>query len=315
MTSLSPPNLDPIEVIRGALSFLSFSTEHFAHEVHTSRIQEFFSRSGIPQQILIPTLEALGDLREAERLQYGYWLPTPSRRVSLDTETCLLVSIAPTTELKRHFQSVRRAGFGRIADIQQVIDLPCQSLQSWLGTESIDSEAFARTQIESAINELKPSIASPDLKAFSINTIKRPNHDSRNEPIWLPSTNRLASGWAGVNLFRSKIGARYHRYFLGRILADSTLLEGPKVHDYLRLQYGLAALLGQPLTSSVVSTGNIRYLRLPLAAPRSARRALNALCESDPNSFGYSWTCRQMECWPTIEAILKGLRCEIANNE
>lgn len=263
----------------------------------------------------MPALEALGVLREAERLEYGYWLPTPSRRVSLNTETCLLVSIAPTAELKRHFQSVRRAGLGRLADTRQVIDLPCQSLQSWLGTGGMDTTTWARTQIESAISKFKPSIASSDLKVFSVKATRRSNHGSGHEPVWLPSTDKRASVWSDVSLFRSRVSGPHYRYFLGRILGNSALLEGPLVQDNLRLQYGLAALLGQPLTSSVVSKGNIRYLRLPLAVPRSARRALNALCESDPKSFGYLWSCHQVECWPTLQAVLKDLGCEIAKND
>ena len=315
MHILSTPNFDPIEVARGALASLSFRTEHLAHEVHTGRIQEIFFRSGTPQEKLIPALKALGDLREAEQLKYGYWLPTPSRRVSLNTETCLLVSIVPTTELKRLFQSVHRAGFGRLADTQQVMDLPCQSLQSWLGTGNMDTATWARTQIEFTSSKLKPSIASPDLEAFSVKATRMSNYASRHEPVWLLSTDRRASVWNDVKLFRSRLSARYHRYFLGRILGNSTLLEGPAVQDNLRLQYGLAALLGQPLTSSVVSKDNVRYLRLPLAVPRSAKRALNALCEPDLKSFGYLWICRQVECWSTVQTVLKDLGCEIANNE
>lgn len=314
MSPSSPPNFDPVEVARGALAFLAFTTARAAHEVHISRIQEVFSRSA-QQQALIPALKALSNLREAERLEHGYWLPAPSRRVSLDAETCMLVSIAPTHELQRNFPSVRRAGLGRLADPQQVMALPCQSLQSWLGTGSTDAAAWTRTQIESAISKLEPSIASSELEVFSVKATRMANHGWRREPVWLPSTDRRACVWRDIKLFRSRVSGSYHRYFLGRISGNSTLFEGPAAQENFGLQYGLAALLGQALTSFVVSKGNLRYLRLPLTVPRSARRALEALCEPDPKSFGYRWTCRHAEGWPTVRAVLKDLGCEIENNE
>lgn len=315
MYPLSAPNFDTVEVARGALAFLSFSTKRSAHEVHTGRVQEIFSRAGLPQHALMPALEALYDLKEVERLEHGYWLPTPARRIPLNAEACLLVSIAPTTELQRHFQSVRRAGLGRLANTQQVKDLPSQSLQSWIGAWNTDTTTWAQALIESTISEFKPSIASPDLEAFSVKATSRSNHGTRHEPTWLPSMDRRVSVWHGVKLLRSRISSHHYRYFLGRISGNSTLFEGHIVQDNLRLQYGLASLLGQPLTSSVVLKGDLSYLRLPLAAPRSVKRVLSALCESDPKSFGYRWSCREVEGWPTVNAVLKDLGCEIENNE
>lgn len=309
------PELDSLEVARGALASLSFISECSAREVHSGRIQEIFARSGIGQHALIPALEALGNLREVERLEYGYWLPTPPRKVSLDTDTSLLVSVAPTIELQRHFPTVRRAGLGRIVATQHVPALPSQPLRGWLDSVDIDTPMWARAEIESVLSGLKPSIASTDMEAFSIKATRLAKQGVRNEPAWLSSTDRRASMWRNVKLFRSRISGRHYRYFLGRISNSGGLLEGLAVQDNLRLQYGLAALQGEPLTSSIRTKGDATCVRLPLPAPRPLRRLLSALCEPDPKSFGYLWVCRQAECWPTIEAALKDLGCEIANND
>lgn len=309
------PEFDPLEVARGALASLSFISECSAREVHSGRIQEVFARSGIGQHVLIPTLEALGNLREVERLEYGYWLPTPPRKVSLDANTSLLVSVAPTIELQRHFPTVRRAGLGRVVATQQAAALPSQPLRAWLDFADIDTPTWARAEIESALSGLKPSIASADMEAFGIKATRLPKQGVRNEPAWLSSTDRRASVWRNVKLFRSRVSGRHYRYFLGRISNSGGLLEGLAVQDNLRLQYGFAALQGEPLTSSIRTKGDETYVRLPLSAPRSLYRLLSALCEPDPKSFSYRWVCRQTECWPTIEAALKDLGCEIANND
>lgn len=309
------PGFDPLEVARGALASLSFISESSAREVHSGRIQEVFARSGIAQHTLIPTLDALGNLREIERLEYGYWLPTPPRKVSLDANTSLLVSVAPTIELQRHFATVRRAGLGRVVDTQQASALPTQPLHAWLDSVDIDTPTWAKSEIEFALSGLKPSIASADMEAFSIKVTRLPKQGVRNEPAWLSSTDRRASVWRNVKLFRSRIGGRHHRYFLGRVSNRGGLLEGLAIQDNLRLQYGFAALQGEPLTSSIRTKGDETHIKLPLSAPRSLYRLLSALCEPDPKSFGYLWVCRQAECWPTIEAALKDLGCEIANND
>lgn len=315
MHSLSLPKFDPVEVVRGTVASLSVTTERAVHEMHIGRIQRIFSRTGLPSQALKRALEDISALREAEYLGKGYWLPAPTRAVSLDDDTSLLVSIAPTTELQRHFSSVRRAGLGRLVATAQVSHLPSQSLKSWRGTGNFDTVTWVRTLITSATNNFRPSIASADLEAFSVKSARHVTPSPRRKPVWLPITDRRVSAWNGVILFRSRLGPNSYRYFLGKLTSSRVLLEGPAVADNLSLQYGLASLLGEPLTVSTSSQADSMRVTLPLAAPRSVRRVLSALCEEYPKTFGYVWFCHKTECWTTVTSALQYLGCEVANHE
>ena len=315
MRQLLPPAFDPIEVVRGAVASLSVTSERTVHETNIGRIQEICSRTEIPSHTLKRALDDISALREVEHLGNGYWLPTPTRVVSLDDDTSLLVSIAPTTELQRHFQSVRRVGLGRLVATAQVSGLPTQSLKSWRGTGDLDTPTWAHTQIQSATNDFRPSIAPADLEAFSVKAASHASHAARREPAWLSIANRHVAAWNGVSLFRTRLGQNQYRYFLGKLTRSRALLEGPVVADPLGMQYGLASLLGEPLTVLTRTQANLIVVTLPLTVPRSVRRLLSALFEADPKTYGYIWLCRQPECWPTIKSALQELGCEIANYE
>lgn len=315
MRQLSPPAFDPVEVVRGAVASLSVTSERIVHETNISRIQEICSRTEIPSHTLKRALDDISDLREVEHLGNGYWLPTPTRAVTLDEDTSLLVSIAPTTELQRHFPSVRRFGLGRLVATAQVSRLPTQSLKSWRGASDSDIPAWAHTQIQSATNNFRPSIAPADLEAFSVKAANHVSHTVCREPSWLPFANGRVAAWNGVSLFRTKLGPNQYRYFLGKVTRSRALLEGSAVADRLSMQYGLASLLGEPLTVLTRSQGNMIVVTLPLTVPKSVRRLLSALFEMDPKRFGYVWLCRQPECWPTVKSALQELGCEIANHE
>ncbi len=315
MRPLSLPKFDPIEVVRGAVASLSVTAQSTVHEVHMGRIQEIFSRTNLPSQALKCALADISVLREAEDLGKGYWLPTPTRAVSLDGDSSLLVSIAPTAELQRHFSSIRRAGLGRLVATAQASRLPTQSLKSWRGINDIDTATWVRTLIKSATNDFRPSIASAELEAFSVKSVSRATRNGYREPAWLSITDRRVSAWNSVSLFRSRLGPNHYRYFLGRVTSSRVLLEGPGVVDNLSLQYGLASLLGEPLTVFTRSQANSILVSLPLIVPHSVRRLLSALCEMDPQRFGYVWLCHKATCWPTVKSALQDLGCEIANHE
>lgn len=308
------PSFDPVEVVRSTVAALSLTAERVIYETHINRIQEVFSRTDLAAHTLKGALDGISDLREVEHLGKGYWLPTPTRSVPLNESTSLLVSIAPTTELQRHFSSVRRVGVGRIVAAAQVSDLPTQSLKSWRGTSNLNAAEQARISIDSAIPEFRPSIVPTDLVGFGVKSTGTNTQNTRREPGWFPFADRRVCSWNNVQLFRARLGPNYFRYFLGR-LAGHALLEGPEVADNLSLQYGLASLLKQPLTVSMSLHGNVVSVRLPLTAPRSVRRLLAALCDADPKTFGYVWHCPVADCWPAVKSALQDLGCEIANHE
>jgi len=315
MRQLSPPAFDPIEIVRGAIASLSVTSERIVHETNIGRIQKICSRVEIPTHTLKLALDDISALKEVEHLGNGYWLPTPTRAVALVEDTSLLVSIAPTTELQRHFPSVRRVGLGRLVATAQVSRLPTQSLKSWRGTSDLDTPAWAHTQIQAATNDFRPSIAPSDLEALSVKVASHASHAVYREPSWLSFANRRVAAWNGVSLFRSRLGPNRYRYFLGKLTRNRALLEGPVVSDPLNMQYGLASLLGEPLTVFTRTKANLIVVTLPLAVPRSVRRLLSALFEVDPKTYGYVWLCRQPEYWPTVKSALQELGCEIANHE
>lgn len=319
MLQLSPVAFDPVEVVRGVVASLSVTSERIVHETNIGRIQEICSRTGILPHTWRPVLDDIKALREVEHLGNGYWLPTPTRSVALDEDTSLLISIAPTTELQRHFPSVRRVGLGRLVATAQVSRLPTQSLKSWRGTNDFDTPTWAHKKIQSATNDFRPSIAPADLEAFSVKAASHVSHTARRGPAWLSSiANRRVATWNGASLFRTRLGPNRYRYFLGKLTRSRALLEGPAVadpSDRFSMQYGLASLLGEPLTVLTRSQANVIVVTLPLAVPRSVLRLLSALFEADPKKNGYVWLCRQPECWPPIKSALQELGCEIASHE
>src|SRR6218665_79466 len=82
------PPIDPLEFARGTLCSISFVDTNTAREVHATRLQYQFDRAGIVAT-MAGALETLKFLREAEPLDNGYWIPTPTRVVDLSGGHCL----------------------------------------------------------------------------------------------------------------------------------------------------------------------------------------------------------------------------------
>ncbi len=304
------PNLDSIEIARGVLAALSFSTISESQEVHINRLQEQFSRGGFPQ-LLNQALRTIEDMREAERLDQGYWAPTPTRTVRLNDEISLLLSVAPTKELQRHFPRAFRAGAARLIETDSFNHLPAQSLNSWLGHFGEKTPLWARNLIQASVGLLSSSIIENNLEVFSVNSYPCTNQN-KEHPQWLKWNDKGAATFDGVGLFRVGLGS-YYRYFLGKALNNKlTFLEGPSVQDNLRLQYGLASLADRPLTASVITRKDTIFLRLPLQPPMIVRRLLFAVCNY--NSKLNEWVCRYPRCWPTLQIALKSLGCKVVNN-
>lgn len=305
--------IDILEYARGVLCSLSFAAPDTSREVHVARLHKQFDRAGIAP-LLENALETLKFVREAEELGGGYWIPPPIRAVELGGKHCLLIGVHPTAELRRHFGSARRAGAGRVADAEEVVGLPRQSLAAWRGHDGSNASTWARTAIESAMQQLAPSIVDESLEAFGIRAGWVAIGGSR-EPTWVRRGDAAACSWRGVGLFRARTSATRYRYFLGQHQSQSAFLEGPPAREPIRMQFGLAALLHQPLTIKITLLRDSLSISLPLSAPTAVRRLLVALCEADPRSFGRTWTCRNPEYLPALQASLQELECETAHHE
>ena len=307
------PAIDPLEFARGTLCSLSFVATDLARETHVTKLHDRFERAGVATS-MADALGTLQFLREAEPLEGGYWMPAPTRVVSLGGKPCLLIGVHPTDELRRHFASARRAGAGRVVDAEDVSDLPRQSLAAWRGHDGSDASTWARTTIELAMQQFAPSIVGEGLEAFGTRTGKGATARHRG-PAWVQLGDGAACTWRGVGLFRAKTSATRYRYFLGRHQSDSEFLEGPPARDSLRMQFGLAALQDQALTIKIEESQGAVSISLPLGAPTALRRLLVALCDADMRSFGRIWTCRDPEHMPALRAALLELECQTAHHE
>lgn len=305
--------IDILEYARGVLCSLSFAAPDTSREVHVTRLREHFDRAGIAS-LLENALDTLKLVREAEKLGGGYWIPPPIRAVELGSKHCLVIGAHPTAELRRHFGSARRAGAGRVADAKDVVDLPRQTLAAWRGHDGRNASTWARTAIESAMQQLAPSIIDESLEAFGTRAGRVAVGGSR-EPTWVRTGDTAACSWLGVGLFRARTSATRFRYFLGQHQSQSAFLEGPPALDPIRMQFGLAVLQHQPLTIKITLLRDSLSISLPLSAPTAVRRLLVALCEADPRSLGRTWICRNPEYLPTLQAALQELECETTHHE
>lgn len=297
--------VDPLEVARGALCVASYESIDVSREVHITRLLGHFDRAGIAGT---DALKTLWFMREAESLDEGYWIPAPTRSVHLGGELCLVVGIQTTEELHRHFPGVRRAGSARVSDSSDVSSLPTQSLASWRGFDGLDSARWARAVIESSSDKFSPSLGADELEVFGIR--HRNGVADGREPVWVRAGEGSVCTWRGVSLFRARTGQKRHRHFVGRHMGKSAFMEGPPVHEVSRMQFGLAALQGQPLRTVRATTNGMDSIRLPLSAPTALRRMLVALCDEDHRSFGRTWFCRTAACLPPLLEALKELSGE-----
>ncbi len=311
MDSALSQELDAIELARSALACLSLTNNDTVHETHVGRMRELWSRYDHAPDSIKLALKHLTQLREAEHLGHGYWLPTPTRTVSLTCDTSLIVSIAPTSELQRHFPSAKRAGLGRLVSSTQTANLPSQSIDSWLGSYSFDGGDWAKLVVESSASELSASILTSDTEAFSIKKYSGGDSKGRVTPTWVTPSDRQVLAWNGISLFRSKLGEKNHRYFLGRLTRNQGILEGPQIEDNLSLQYGLASILGKPLTTFIRKQEGAFQLDLPLIPPLPLRRLLMALCIKPLMSPKSIWLCHQPNCEQIISSVMEKLGSEI----
>jgi hypothetical protein len=124
-------NNDPIEVVRAALSALTFTQSEEMLPAHVNRLGSLSARLGGAD--CASALRVLEQLREAQHLGNGYWVPTPTRVVQIPGQR-LIISALPTSELIRGLGNTRHSiGVGRIAEGSLAISLPQEDFDQWLG--------------------------------------------------------------------------------------------------------------------------------------------------------------------------------------
>lgn len=309
--SKSAPVIDTLELARGVIAAFTYSGAETQREIHTSRVSAQFSQLGVGEHCA-DALSTLLMLGEIEGLGHGYWISTPVRRISLSQGKALVIGVHPTTELQRHFPSIRRVGAARIAEEGEVQGLAAQPFGSWVNSDGLSATEWVKAQFENARRHLRPSPFPEELELFAVKAVRGvPGRKSSDDfvPQWLKEFRRQNE----IGLYRERLGAR-SRYFLGQFSRQENFLEGPIVRDSYRLQYGLAALWGKAFSAHVETHGTALALTFPLRLPFSLYRLLIAVGAPSPiNSL--QWRLREQTCWPTVASEIAKLNCEIFHHE
>lgn len=304
--------IDPLELARGALSCLSYDPDAHPREVHVGALNHLFD----PAQCEIPLencLATISILREAENIGFGYWMPAPTRIVPLWNGLRLVLSAAPTTELQRHFPLHRGDGAARILNPEcDGGEVLTQQLSSWLGTDGQSAKDWAKDCLESTSDSFSPTIEGDMLSAFAVQTQRGGKTYS---PAWVPIHDPTVCKWRGISLVRRSVGPHSFNYFLGKTQRDRPVMEGMAIHDFRRMQYGLADIVGRNLTVYENEHAGTFTIGLPLPASRAYYRLLVAIAVPDPASFGRKWSFRERECRPATRFIADALGCEVITNE
>jgi len=300
--------IDAVEYGRGQLAASSRYSAASAREVHVLRLRHAFERAAIANQLRY-ALIVINQMREAQELRRGYWFPTPLRVVPIDARA-ILVGIAPTSELQRHFHRVARAGYARVLPQEDAQSLPRQELDNWLGLKVQDSIAWSEIQFEDAQAGMGPTIPSGNIQFFTTKA-KRSSFGTTTYPVWTDAPRESLMAKQGVVLCRERIGRESFRHFLGRIKGERLVAESPAPPDVERIQFGLAALAGKPITVRAITRNSDSIFHVPARLPRAERQLMLALGIFEISSLGKSYRVRDGAFDAILVAKLRNLGCEM----
>lgn len=301
-------NIDPVEYCRGQIAAMSFIREAAAREVHILSIRKSFERAGILSSLRY-ALAVLDLMREVQELGQGYWYPTPLRRVLLDGRA-ILVGIPPTNELRRNFQTVRRAGYARLVDDSEVRSIPIQELDEWTLRER-DTVAWTKCEVAKARSAIGPTMTSRSLEFFGI--LSRAIGGRRvllqNWTSKADSGGMIAS--EGLVLCRERIANTYYRHFFAILDGRRVSGEAPLQADLNRLKFGLAKLAGSPITVLRSTDATTRSLRVFGDLPRAERTLLLALGKRQSARYGRTYSFHEADYSAHLEDVIQHLGCEV----
>ncbi|MHB8348581.1 MAG: hypothetical protein ACYDHM_15830, partial [Acidiferrobacterales bacterium] len=252
-------SFDAVEYGRGQVAAMAYLSATAAREVHILRLRNAFARAGVLHKLRY-SLGVLNLMREVQELGGGYWFPTPLRIVPIGGQA-ILVGPVPTHELQRHFNDVTRAGYARILSQWDGTALPSQDLDDWLGFDHQDTVAWSELQITNAQANLGPTISSGTVQFFCART-RRSLFGNTTALAWTNDPRSSLAWRKGLILCREQIASAGFRYFLGRFENARLTAEGSVPKDVIRLQFGLAALAGEPCTVVVSTRENESIIHL-----------------------------------------------------
>jgi hypothetical protein len=261
---------DRLDWVRGALCAFSYQSRTAARPVHIHRLNWYAARSA-PGLDVQRTLTVLERIREVQRLDHGYWIPTPTRSVSAGA-TVILVSTLPTRELQRRWGDVVLSGDGacRTAS-RQLPEIPCESFRSWLGAPA-DTSEWTRAQYRNAAQALQPAEFNP--AEFEVLQL---NH-SRTDIVWTSGARVLeVLGHEALLLCRPHAEERRAEIFLARH-RDHRLTDEASVRagHRRRLLWGTALRLGLSMRPVVHTDASFARFALPQRLPPEEERLISA---------------------------------------
>jgi hypothetical protein len=299
---------DAIEYCRGQLSAMAYVSPSTAREVNSKRLRIAFERAGIAHKLRF-ALWVLDFMREVQKLGDGYWFPTPLRIVPIEGQA-IIVGVAGTSELQRHFPSVKRAGYARVLFGTDIHGLPTQQLDNWLGLRVLDSVAWCEAYFADARDKLAPTISPGNIQFFNVRTT-RSTYGDIAVPEWV-DVPQPSMQLKGIFLCRERLGRDSFRYFLGKVEGKSLLAESPIPYEGMaRLCCGFAARMGKPITVTVISCNEDFIIYTPGNLPRSERQLILALGVRDRGLKGMAYRVCDDKFVSLIAAKLKNLGCEM----
>lgn len=265
-------------------------------------------------------LQALSDLREAEHVGDGYWLPTPVRFVDLPAEeVVLIVGGLDTITLRRTFhprvqvlwitRTLERAMLPPAAFEDRAL---WQALPDYLGDPPASLSDWTQALLRRASRSLKPSAAG--YTRFEVYSPKAER--TRLQYYRWIQVDRLPRRPEGVVLCRASEGYQLgpRRYWLGTIgefrgerRADAESPIDPK--DVLRLQYGIDLFEECPTRVLVGPRGDDILVQFENFLPSEERRLLLAFGMEESERPGRLPTVYRFrrERFSLIQVAIEGL--------
>jgi len=155
-----------------------------------------------------------------------------------------------------------------------------------------------------------PTISSTRVQFFNLNSVGAALRCTTNTP-WTTDPGATFADWQGVVLCRERVGSEYFRYFLGQVKRARLVAEAPAPRDSARVQFGLAALAGKPITIAVTSSDSESIFHVPIHLPRAERQLALALGECNVSSRSRAYRVRGHAFVCLIAASLRNLGCEL----
>ena len=263
----------PVEVARAALSALTFTQSEELLPAHVNRIASVCVRLGGAD--CASALTVLEQLREAQHLGNGYWVPTPTRVVQIPGQQ-LVISALPTSELIRGIGNIRHSnGFARLVEGMPPASLPWEEYDQWLGAPK-DIRKWTENAINSGRERLKATVhPSGQIWVYAPWLVVA---RGRQKKRWIE-----LSEWAieRDELVVCRQGTGIHRRNFWAVIKHARVsAESPIGVDLLRLLYGLNVVNKAQTSIQMLEVDGLVQISMP-PLPAEETRLVVALARGE----------------------------------